>query len=174
MTPGLARLNALSPEEAADELRDCCGSSRWVSAMLAGRPFASVVALISAARDAWQGTGPADWDEAFAHHPRIGERRAAAAVSAQARDWSAGEQGAAISSDAATRTELAEAVASYERRFGRIYMVCASGLSAGELLADIGARLRNDPEHERRVAMREQGKITALRLRKLVGAEEES
>ncbi len=172
MTPGLARLNALPPAEAADELRACCGSSRWVSAMLAGRPFASVVALISAADDAWPATGPADWDEAFAHHPRIGERRAAAAVSPRERDWSAGEQSAANSSDAATHTALAEAVASYERRFGRIYIVCASGRSAGELLVDVEARLRNDPEHERAVAMREQGEITRLRLRKLVGAEE--
>lgn len=174
MTPGLARLNALPPAEAADELRACCGSSRWVSAMLACRPFASVGALISAAADAWQATGPADWDEAFAHHPRIGERRAAAAVSARARDWSAREQGAAAPSDPATRTALAEAGTEYERRFGRIYIVCASGRSAGELLADIEARLRNDPEHERTVAMREQEKITALRLRKLVGVEEES
>jgi 2-oxo-4-hydroxy-4-carboxy-5-ureidoimidazoline decarboxylase len=69
---------------------------------------------------------------------------------------------------------LAEAVAGYERRFGWIYIVCASGRSAGELLSDIEARLGNDPEHERTVAMREQGKITALRLRKLVGSEEES
>lgn len=174
MTPGLTRLNALPPAEAADELRACCGSSRWVSAMLAGRPYTSVAALISAAADAWQATGPADWDEAFAHHPRIGERRAAAAVSARARDWSTGEQGSAIASDAAVRAALAEAVAAYERRFGRIYIVCASGRSAGELLSDIEARLRNDPEHELRVAMLEQGKITALRLRKLVGVEEET
>lgn len=174
MTPGLARFNALPPAEAADELRACCGSSRWVRAMLAGRPFASVDALVSAADDAWRATEPADWDEAFAHHPRIGERRAAAAVSARARDWSAGEQGAAIPPDTATRTVLAEAIAAYERRFGRIYIVCASGRGAGDLLADVEARLRNDPEQERMVAMLEQGKITTLRLRKLVGAEEES
>lgn len=174
MRPGLARLNALPPTEAADELRACCGSSCWVSAMLARRPFASVAALISASGDAWQATGPPDWDEAFAHHPRIGERRAAAAVSARARDWSAGEQGAALPSEAATHAALAEAIAAYERRFERIYIVCASGLTAEELLADIEARLRNDPEHERTVAVREQGKITALRLRKLVGAEEGS
>jgi 2-oxo-4-hydroxy-4-carboxy-5-ureidoimidazoline decarboxylase len=174
VTRGLARLNALPPGEAADELRACCGSSRWVSAMLAGRPFASVAALISAAADAWQATGPEDWEEAFAHHPRIGERRAAAAVSARARDWSAGEQAAASEENAGARTALAEAVAGYERRFGWIYIVCASGRSAGELLSDIEARLGNDPEHERTVAMWEQGKITALRLRKLVGSEEES
>ena len=95
-------------------------------------------------------------------------------MSARARDWSTGEQGSAIASDAAVRAALAEAVAAYERRFARIYIVCASGRRAGELLSDIEARLRNDPEHELRVAMLEQGKITALRLRKLVGVEEET
>jgi OHCU decarboxylase len=140
--------------------------------MAARRPFGSVEALLAVADELWRTTGPADWDEAFSHHPRIGERDAGAAVSRAARTWSAGEQSAAAASDAAARAALAAATAEYERRFGRIYIVCASGRTAEELLADVRARLANDGQRERGIAMLEQGKITGLRLRKLVGAEE--
>ncbi len=167
----LEQLNGIPAPEAAERLRSCCGSGRWVESMLRRRPFENVEALLAAADDAWRGTGPADWDEAFAHHPRIGERHAAAPVSAAARAWSAGEQGAATGADRATRAALAEANQAYERRFGRIYLVCAAGRSAEDLLADIETRMRNDPERERAVAVDEQRKITRLRLRALVGAE---
>jgi OHCU decarboxylase len=168
----LTQLNALPPPEAAEQLRACCGSSRWVEAMLARRPFASVEQLFAAAEAAWRTTGPEDWDEAFAHHPRIGERQAAAPVSATAQAWSAGEQGTAASSGATARAALAEANTAYEQRFGRIYLVCAAGRTAEELLADISARMRNDPERERAVAVEEQRKITRLRLGSLIGIEE--
>jgi 2-oxo-4-hydroxy-4-carboxy-5-ureidoimidazoline decarboxylase len=170
VTLTLERLNALPAPEAAEWLRSCCGSCRWVESMLLRRPFENLDALLAAADDAWRATGPADWDEAFAHHPRIGERHAAAPVSATARAWSAGEQGAVAGADSATRAAMAEANQAYERRFGRIYLVCAAGRSAEELLADIETRMRNDPEHERAVAMEEQRKIIRLRLRALVGA----
>jgi 2-oxo-4-hydroxy-4-carboxy-5-ureidoimidazoline decarboxylase len=140
--------------------------------MVARRPFESVEALLAVADELWQTTGPADWDEAFSHHPRIGERDAGAAVSPTASAWSAGEQGAAATSDADMRAALTAASAEYERRFGRIYIVCASGRGAEELLIDVRARLANDGQRERRIAMVEQGKITRLRLRKLVGEEE--
>lgn len=169
MTLTLARLNQLPPAEAAERFRACCGSSRWVELMVTRRPFATVEALLTAADESWRSTGPADWDEAFAHHPRIGERRPAAQVSTTARTWSEGEQGGVAQSDARTRAALAEAGAAYERRFGRIYIVCAAGRSAGELLADIEARLGNDPEREHAVAAEEQRKITRLRLRTLLG-----
>ena len=172
MTLTLARLNALPAAEAAEHLRACCGSSRWVEAMLARRPFARVDQLLAAADDAWQATGPKDWDEAFAHHPRIGERQAAAPVSATAWTWSAGEQAAAVGAGAAVRAALVEANTAYERRFGRIYLVCAAGRSAEELLADVAARMRNDPEREREVAVEEQRKITRLRLNTLIGVRE--
>ena len=172
MTLTLARLNALPVAEAKEHLRACCGSSRWVEAMLARRPFASLDHLLAAADDAWLATGPRDWDEAFAHHPRIGERQAAAQVSATAGAWSAGEQATAVGGGAAVRAALAEANAAYERRFGRIYLVCAAGRSAEELLADVAARMGNDPEREREVAMEEQRKITRLRLNTLIGAQD--
>nr|MBA3258884.1 OHCU decarboxylase [Gemmatimonadales bacterium] len=81
----LEGLNALPRPDAGDRLHSCCGSSRWVEGMLLRRPFASVEALLAAADDVWRETGPADWDEAFAHHPRIGERHAAAPASAAAQ-----------------------------------------------------------------------------------------
>jgi 2-oxo-4-hydroxy-4-carboxy-5-ureidoimidazoline decarboxylase len=93
-------------------------------------------------------------------------------VSPRAAAWSAGEQRAAAGSDADARAALAAATEEYERRFGRIYIVCASGRTAEELLADVRSRLGNDGRHERAIAMMEQAKITQLRLRKLVGAEE--
>jgi 2-oxo-4-hydroxy-4-carboxy-5-ureidoimidazoline decarboxylase len=136
--------------------------------MLRRRPFPSLEALLAAADETWRAAGPADWDEAFAHHPRIGERDAAAPVSAAARSWSAGEQGAMARADSAARAALAEATGAYERRFGRIYLVCAAGRSAGDLVEDIQERMRNDPERELAVAVEEQRKITRLRLRALV------
>jgi 2-oxo-4-hydroxy-4-carboxy-5-ureidoimidazoline decarboxylase len=172
VTPTLDRLNALSPQEAAAQLRACCGSSRWVEAMLARRPFESAADLLAAADEAWGATGPEDWDEAFAHHPRIGERHAAAPVSATARAWSVGEQGTAAGAGAAARAALADANQAYERRFGRIYIVCAAGRSADEMLADIAVRMRNDPDRERAIAAEEQHKITRLRLKTLIGARE--
>jgi OHCU decarboxylase len=164
----VARLNALPASEAAGHLRDCCGSSRWVEGMLSRRPFASLEALLAAADDVWRATGPADWDEAFAHHPRIGERGAAARVSGTARAWSAGEQRGAVAASAATRAAIAEANRAYEQRFGRIYLVCAAGRSAEDLLRDIETRMRNTPERERAVAAEEQRKITRRRLEALV------
>ncbi|HWB41581.1 MAG TPA: 2-oxo-4-hydroxy-4-carboxy-5-ureidoimidazoline decarboxylase [Gemmatimonadales bacterium] len=171
MTLSLAELDRLSRSEAGEHLRACCGSSRWVELMLAARPFGGIETALAAADRAWQACEPADWDEAFAHHPRIGERHAAAPVGAVASGWSAGEQGAAARGDAGTRAALAEANAAYERRFGRIYIVCATGRSAEDLLADIEARMGNDPERERAVAAEEQRKIIRLRLLKLLGAE---
>ena len=172
MTLTLDGLNALPAREAGELLRACCGSSRWADAMLARRPFERIADLLEAADDAWRATGPRDWDEAFAHHPRIGERRAAAPVSAEAVAWSAEEQSAAAGAAPAARAALAEANEAYERRFGRIYIVCAAGRSAEEMLADIAARMQNDPERERAIAAEEQRKITRLRLKTLIGARE--
>ena len=166
----LAHLNALPEGDAGEQLRACCGSSRWVEAMLARRPFEGAADLLAAADEAWRGTGPEDWDEAFSHHPRIGERQAAAPVSATALAWSTGEQSAAAGAGGSARSALARANEAYQRRFGRIYIVCAAGRSADELLADIAVRMNNDPDRERAIAAEEQRKITRLRLETLIGA----
>ena len=156
----LDELNALPRESAADAFRACCGSSRWVDAMIARRPFASADALYSIADAIWWSLDAADWREAFSHHPRIGDR--------SATGWASTEQRGAGSATADTRAQLAEANAQYERRFGYIYIVCATGKSAEEMLAIARARLENDPDAEVRVAAEEQRKITRLRLEKLL------
>ena len=164
----LDELNALPDASAADAFTACCGSHRWVSAMVARRPYASVAAVITAATDAWRATSEADWREAFHHHPRIGEARAASPQDQRASSWSSVEQSRAASADAAVKRQLAAVNAEYEARFGHIYIVCAAGRSVNELLDIARSRLGNDPATELRVAADEQRKITELRLRKLL------
>jgi 2-oxo-4-hydroxy-4-carboxy-5-ureidoimidazoline decarboxylase len=160
----IAELNDLAPRDAREVLRSCCGASRWVREMSARRPYASLDDLLRAAAAAWEETGPEDWEEAFAHHPRIGETDTAAAVSATAREWSAGEQRGVAGADTAVRTGLALGNREYERRFGRIFIVSAAGRSPEELLENLRSRLANSPEDELRIAAAEQGKITRQRL----------
>jgi 2-oxo-4-hydroxy-4-carboxy-5-ureidoimidazoline decarboxylase len=161
-------LNTLSPERAAEVFRACCGASRWVDAMLARRPFASADLVMSMADDIWLAMGPDDWHEAFAHHPRIGERDAALRQDARAAAWSASEQSSVANVDTSIHDQLAEINRAYEARFGYIYIVCAAGRSADELLEIARRRLTNAPDDELRVAAEEQRQITRLRLRKLL------
>src|SRR5689334_11267278 len=136
---------------AAEAFTACCGAHRWVSEMVDRRPFSSVDAVIDVANDVWQAMGDGDWREAFDHHPRIGETRTAKVQGQRAASWSAGEQSRASSADAEVKRQLAEVNAKYEARFGHIYLVCAAGRSANELLDVARARLGNDPATELRV-----------------------
>jgi len=155
-------LNALSTEEARAALTRCCGSARWVSGMLARRPWASAAALYADAEAAWAGLGRDDFLEAFALHPRIGAR------AEQTEDaWARQEQARVGDADGDTRQSLADANERYLRRFGYIFIVCASGKSAAEMLALLEARLGNAPERELELAAGEQARITRLRLEKL-------
>ena len=166
-----AELDALPGARAAELLRACCGASRWVSGMVARRPHGTLADLLAAADEVWWSLGPDDWREALAHHPRIGEREAAVAQDARAAAWSAGEQAGAGAATADVRAALAVANREYEARFGHVYVVCATGRTADEMLAIARARLANDPDAELRVAAEEQLKITRLRLRKLLAEE---
>jgi 2-oxo-4-hydroxy-4-carboxy-5-ureidoimidazoline decarboxylase len=157
----LRRLNTLPDQEARMELLACCGSRRWAARVSAGRPYRDNAALIAAADTAWDAATAADVREAFAAHPRIGE---AGAGGAQERR----EQSASADADVTTREALAAGNREYEALFGHIYLVCASGRSAAELLEDLRSRLGNDPATEFRVAAEEQRAITRLRLRKLL------
>jgi 2-oxo-4-hydroxy-4-carboxy-5-ureidoimidazoline decarboxylase len=167
---GVAAFDALPDYDAAPLLGSCCGSHAWVQAMLERRPFRSFLRILDEADEIWWSLTPNDWREAFDHHPRIGEQSPAAPQASVARAWSADEQrGAAESSDEA-RQALAEGNREYEGKFGHIYLVCATGKSAEEMVALLRARLSNDPETELRVAALEQSKITRLRLEKLFGS----
>jgi OHCU decarboxylase len=157
----LEALNALEPSRAEAEFRRCCGSARWAAKMTAARPFADVDAMIALGEAIWTSLAPADWLEAFAAHPRIGERRAVSA-------WSSEEQAGMQLADQRTQEKLAARNVDYQERFGYIFIVCATGKSPGEMLALLEGRLPNDAPAELAVAAGEQRKITALRLRKLV------
>jgi len=166
--PGLARLNAAPRAEARAEFLRCCGSARWAEAMVSGRPYADAPALLAAAEGAWSATGPEDWLEAFRHHPRIGDRAGLEARFAGTRAWSAGEQGGVATADTRVLDALHEGNRAYETRFGHVFLVCATGKSAAEMLDLLRRRLHNAPADELRVAAAEQAKITRLRLEKLL------
>jgi OHCU decarboxylase len=142
--------------------------------MLARRPFASRDALLEASDAVCAKLSNDQWLAAFAHHPRIGEQRAAAPVSEAAQRWSEGEQRNATGGDDALQDRLREGQRRYEMRFGYIFIICASGRSASEIMSDLEVRLNNDHHTELRTAAEEQRRITRLRLEKLVGPDEES
>jgi 2-oxo-4-hydroxy-4-carboxy-5-ureidoimidazoline decarboxylase len=164
----LTRLDALPAEQAQEAFLRCCGSSRWAAAMTAGRPYRQATALSAAAVRSFGSLGREDWLEAFSHHPRIGDRAALAARFAATRAWSAGEQAGVDSAREDVLDALAAANRAYEERFGYIFIVCASGRTAPEMLALLRERLGNPAEEELRLAAAEQQKITALRLGKLL------
>ena len=167
-TPGLDRLNAMSGSDAAAALFRCCGVSRWAEEMAARRPFADGAALLAASEALWPSLTEAEWREAFTHHPKIGDMAGLRARFTDTRLWAAGEQSGSEAASEATLQALAAGNADYAARFGHIFIVCATGKSAGEMLALLRARLPNPPEVELHIAAEEQKKITCLRLAKLM------
>lgn len=165
---GLRFLEALTDDEAQAAFRRCCGAVRWAKAMTAGRPYRSNAELLAAADRQLATLAGADWLEAFGHHPRIGDKGALRARFASTRGWAEKEQAGAAAAGDAVLEALSRRNAEYEARFGYIFIVCATGKSAGEMLGLLEARLGNDPERELQVAAGEQAKITRLRLEKLL------
>ena len=172
-------INELDVDDARRTLGRCCGSSRWIEAMLARRPFASTASLHAEAEAIWSTLGREDFLEAFAHHPRIGagtgadepvvEREAAGgdgageALRATAA-WSREEQARVAEAEDGVLRALRAANVAYARRFGYIFIVCAHGKTAAEMLALLESRLAHDPARELAVAASEQARITRLRL----------
>ena len=165
----VGRLNALDSEQAEAEFLKCCGSKSWARQMVNARPFADLEAVLDQADLIWASLGSEDWLEAFRSHPKIGEKKAEQAQSSVAKTWSEQEQSGTQQSSTNTMTALADGNREYAERFGFIFIVCATGKSAEEMLEILRNRLGNEPEDELRVAAEEQRKITQLRLRKLVG-----
>jgi OHCU decarboxylase len=166
LTSGLARLNAAGEEEAVDALLACCSCRRWAERMADLRPFPLPEAVFAAGEQTWWRLDRDAWLEAFAGHPRIGER--ADDDGRRRAGWSAGEQAGAAAMEAPRAARLAAANRRYEERFGFVFLVCATGKSGDEMLAIVERRLADDPAHELRVAAAEQAKITRLRLAKLL------
>lgn len=165
---GVARINALDRDPAIAEFLRCCGSSRWALAMADARPFADHTELHAQADAIWEGLDPDDWREAFSHHPRIGAGDADRSRFAETRDWSRGEQAGVTGAAADVRSSLAALNDRYFDRFGHVFLICASGKSAEEMLKALRDRIDNDPGRELRVAAEEQRRITELRLDKLL------
>jgi 2-oxo-4-hydroxy-4-carboxy-5-ureidoimidazoline decarboxylase len=162
----LARWNALSAEAAEGEILACCGSRAWARAMVSGRPLADESAVLAASDEICASLRDADWREAFRAHPRIGEKKAEESGSERSAAWSAQEQSSAAAADAELKALLAEGNREYERRFGRIFIVCATAKTSAEILAILKKRLQNDDRSELREAAEQQRQITQLRLRK--------
>lgn len=163
-------LNALPPEAAFEALERCCGARYWVDAMVAARPFLTAEAAYEAADRLWARCDREAILEAFRHHPRIGDVEGLRKKFASTAAWASGEQAGAAAADEATLQALAQGNADYEARFGHIFIVCATGKSAAEMLAILQARLPNAPEAELAIAAEEQRKITRIRLEKLFTA----
>jgi 2-oxo-4-hydroxy-4-carboxy-5-ureidoimidazoline decarboxylase len=163
----LSGFNELTPDAARAELLACCNSTAWAQQMAAGRPYASLEAVLRHSDAAVASLTAADLADALAGHPRIGER-AAAQVSASSAAWSGREQAGVRAAGQDTIDALALANADYEDRFGHIYLVCAAGRSGPELLSLLRTRLLNDPETEWLVVRAELQKINQIRLRGLL------
>ena len=164
----LETLNELPGDEAESLFLDCCGSRAWARRMTEARPFDDVGGLLLTAERIWKELSAADWLEAFAAHPKIGAKKAAPAQAERAAEWSKGEQAGMDATTDTVREGLAEANRLYEEKFGHIYIVCATGRSAGEMLDICRQRLGNTAEPELSIAAEEQRKITEIRLRKLL------
>lgn len=156
--------NAAPAAELRGRLKACCAADAWVEAVIAGRPYRDETALEEASDVATALLDETGLAQALAGHPRIGERPSG--------EWSRKEQAGMDGADDDVRAAIADANAEYERRFGRVYLVCASGRSARQLLALCRARLGNSPETETRVTLAELAKINRLRLLKLLNRED--
>ncbi|MEU5881822.1 2-oxo-4-hydroxy-4-carboxy-5-ureidoimidazoline decarboxylase [Spirillospora sp. NPDC047279] len=161
----LERFNALPAADAESDLLACCASRRWAAAVAGGRPYGDPAALLSAAATELAALDWADVREALDAHPRIGDR-----VAGRDREaaWSRGEQSGMDAAAESLRAAMVEGNRAYEERFDHVFLICATGRDAAEMLANLQARLGNDEEAERRVVRAELGEIVRLRLVKLL------
>jgi len=161
----IAEFDNLDTSKKREILWQCCGSSAWVEKMLTMPPAEDLIDLFEDAEEKWYECTKADWKEAFSHHPRIGEVNALQNKSSP--DFSEGEQSSVRNASEQVLKSLAKTNKAYEEKFGYIFIVCASGKSAEEMLAMMETRLHNNAEDEIKIAMEEQNRITRLRLEKL-------
>ena len=161
-------LNALNTQELKNVLFKCCGSSKWVERMSAYFPVQDEEKLFQEAEQIWYDLEEADWLEAFTHHPKIGDLNSLKEKFASTSQWAAGEQASVNTATEEVLRELAEGNQLYEEKFGFIFIVCATGKSAKEMLTLLRNRFPNSPEEELKNAMVEQNKITKIRLEKLL------
>ena len=164
----IEKINMLNYEEVYKAFSDCCGSENWVNKMISSRPFKSKNETIEISDHIWNSISKNDWLEAFEHHPKIGDINSLKEKYSSARKLAESEQAGVKDSSIDTLSELAEYNADYLKKFGYIFIVCATGKSADDMLLIIKERINNDPETEIKIAMKEQSKITKLRLEKIL------
>lgn len=157
-------INDLSHQDAMKTFRKCCGSSAWFEQMSNNRPYADSRGLLEVAETVFDSLSSKDWLEAFECHPKIGDLDSLRMKYPGNRDWSAGEQAGVTEANDQTLLKLSAANSEYLDRFGYIFIVCATGKSADEMLSLLELRLKNTPEDELPIAANEQRKITQLRL----------
>ncbi len=163
----LEQINSWTEAEARAAFLLCCGAMRWAERMTARRPFRQSDELLEAAEQIWNGLGREDWLEAFAAHPKIGDLDALRVKFGSTAAWAATEQGGVAAASESILLALAEGNRAYEAKFGYIFIVCATGKTAPEMLVLLQQRLNNVPEKELAIAAAEQAKITRIRLQKL-------
>ena len=167
----LDRWNSLDPATAAQEALPCCGSRTWAAAIASCRPIADEAALIEASTSIWLALPEEAWQEAFDSHPRIGQSLPQTSATEESLRLSELEQRAALSQDETIRLALKEANHRYEQKFGRIFIVCATGKTSAEMLSILEARMKNDAATELREAAEQQREITQLRLHRWLESE---
>ena len=164
----LHELNTLPKDQLKDALLKCCGSANWVEKMLPFFPADDLVELLEDAEEQWFKCSEGDWKEAFSQHPKIGDTASLKKKFASTAQWASGEQSGVSTASQQTIEALAEGNRKYEDKFGYIFIVCATGKTAEEMLEILTSRLSNDPKDEIEIAADEQNKITKLRLEKLL------
>jgi OHCU decarboxylase len=166
----LTRWNGLGMQEAATAILPCCGSRAWANRMASRRPIPDEPALLLASEDSYQTLTESDWDEAFRSHPRIGGPVSNRPAAPQSAWWSSEEQSRVATAGEAEQAQMADLNGAYESKFGRIFIVCASGKSADEILEILHRRLENDERTEFLEAAQQQRQITQIRLKKWLGS----
>ena len=163
----LKELNNLPENEALKQFSICCGASKWVEQMRNCRPFQNKNELLKMAEETWFSLSGQDWLEAFSHHPKIGDIESLRSKFQKTAKLSEFEQKGISHVSENILREIEKGNQLYENNFGYIFIVCATGKTAEEMLVLINERLKNDPEAELLIAANEQNKITRLRLEKL-------
>ncbi|MDQ3683663.1 MAG: 2-oxo-4-hydroxy-4-carboxy-5-ureidoimidazoline decarboxylase [Bacteroidota bacterium] len=165
----LIEFNKLEKEVAFKELMKCCGSFKWASLMIKNFPFESEKDILSKASQIWnEECRKEDWLEAFMHHPKIGDLKSLEKKFAATKEWTGAEQAGVKKTNEKIIKELAKGNNNYEEKFHLIFIVCATGKSAEEMLRLLEDRLQNNYEDELLISMNEQNKITQIRLQKLI------
>ncbi|MBK9763969.1 MAG: 2-oxo-4-hydroxy-4-carboxy-5-ureidoimidazoline decarboxylase [Flavobacteriales bacterium] len=162
------QLNRLSEDDATTAFEQCCGAAQWVERMVYARPFETLAEVLETSDTIWEECDVDDYEEAFTHHPKIGDVESLSKKYENTKTWAVGEQKGVENADRAVIEKLAEGNKTYEEKFGHIFIVCATGKSAAEMLSMLEGRMKNDPKDEILIAAGEQNKITRLRLKKLL------